>query len=445
MMWMIARREFIDHFKSARFVIGLVLALSASLAVALTGTQDYEQRLRDHHAAPEALKVDWIHPMAFHRPTPLSILARGDEVRLGSRVNITYRQMPFRPTSYSGEAGQDPFAGPVVLSVDFVFVVKVVLSLLVLFLMYDSVSGENERGTLSLVLSVSLRRSDFLTGKFLGGLITSLVAVSLCGALTLAVMASSPSVELRGEHLARTVAVFSACFLSLGVYCAVSLLISTATRRSSTALLVAILVWVMSIGFLPSVSVQAARFLFPVPSQEEVHRRLAAAAESIDSQLRESQKAFSQAVRTNKVTSDLRLHNHDLTVEAARLRWQVYREVLNRMSAQRHVAKLLMVSSPAGTLELAAASLAGTDVEAIKYFLSSARALAVDFGLFIRSQITDRANWSKDQMPGFKEHFEPFGDALARTIWPLLVTASLAAICFLAAQVVFSRYEVRHG
>ena len=443
MTWMIARREFIDHFTSARFIVGLVLALSASLAVAMIGTQDYEQRLRDYHAAPEAIGVSWMYPKAFHRPTPLSILARGDEVRLGSRVDISYRQVPWRPTSYSGEAGQDPFVEPGAWSVDFVFVVKVVLSLLVLFLMYDTVSGESERGTLPLVLSGSLPRSSFVSGKMLGGMITSFVAVGLCGLVTLAVMLSSPEVELTGEHYARIATIFAACFLSLVVYCAVSLLVSTVARRSSAAMMLAIFVWVVSLGLLPTVSVQVTRLLLPLPSDQELAQKRETVAGPVEAELLESGKEYGKASRANKVTEELRLRHHDLSVEAARLRWQVNSEFLNRMSAQRRVVKWLMAATPTGTLELSAAAMAGTDVDAIEHFLTSARAHAADFGRFMRRQVTDLPSWSKDQMPQFGEHFEPLGDALARTVPLLVVPAVLAALCFLAAQAVFARREVK--
>jgi ABC-type transport system involved in multi-copper enzyme maturation permease subunit len=187
MSWIVAQREFLDQFKSARFIIGLVLAVSVTLGGVLIATEDYEQRLKDYNAAPEALDVGWNFPKVFRRPSPFGILARGDGTRLGNRVDISSRLVPVRPKNYSSQTGQDPFregqdpfSESVMWSMDFVFVVKVILSLLVLFLMYDAVAGENERGTLPLVLAGSLGRGAFLTGKLLGGLISTWVMFALC-------------------------------------------------------------------------------------------------------------------------------------------------------------------------------------------------------------------------------------------------------------------------
>jgi len=451
MLWMIAQREFLDHFRSARCIIGLVLAVSITLGVVAIATEDYEQRLKDCSAAPKALDVGWNRPKVFHRPSPLSVLAAGDEVRLGNRVDISHHFVPVRPVSYSFQAGQDPFEeGQVpfsetgMWSMDFVFVVKVILSLMVLFLMYDTVAGENERGTLPLVLSGSLGRAAFLTGKLLGGLISTFVMFAMCALLATLVMVQSPAVQLDYEGTVRLLGIFGVGYLCLAAYCAVGLLISSAFKRTAPALLVAILVWVVAVGLLPGLGVELARYILPLPSQAEVADRLRAARESVQEELQkvreEGHRAFAQGERTPR---EIRLRRHDLTVESAHLMWQVNRDYLNRMSRQRSAALVPVSLSPSAALDVVAGALAGTDAVAIGHFMRGTREFAGDFGRFMRLQIADPSNWSRDQMPAFHEQFESVPDAFGRVIGYLAAPLALFVLCFLAAQVVFSRYEVR--
>lgn len=443
MLWTIAQREFLDQFMSARFAIGLILAVSVTLGVTVIATQDYEQRLRDYNTAPKALEISWIHPMVFHRPSPFSILSRGDEVRLGNRVDISIYSIPLRPTSYSSRSDQAPSSGTETWPMDFTFVVKVILSLQVLFLMYDAVAGENERGTLPLILAGSVGRTTFLTAKLVGGLISAFVVLLVCALVATLVMTQSWAVEWSAEGMARLAAIFGASYLCLAAYCAIGLVISTAFRRSSSALLVAILVWAGAIGLLPGLSIELARLTAPLPSPETIARRQAAAQEPIREEQEKTEKAFGEAVRKGAVPEELNVRNHDLRIKSVWLEWQITREYQNEMSRQRRAAMMLMALSPSAALDIASSALAGTDVNSVEYFMEFARAYREEFGQFLRRQKTDRKNWSVKQMPKFQERAEPLVNAAGRVTGFLVVPVVLFGGCFLAARRTFLRYEVR--
>jgi hypothetical protein len=222
------------------------------------------------------------------------------------------------------------------------------------------------------------------------------------------------------------------------------LLISSAFKRSSSALLVAILVWVTAVGLLPGLSIELARFISPLPSQVEIDERLMAAQASVREELEqvreEAHRASAQGKRSPK---EVRLRRHDLAVKSGRLMWQVSRDYLNRMFRQRRVALTPMALSPSASLDVAACALAGTDAISMEYFMTFARTYAEDFGRFSRLQVADRKNWSLGQMPVFHEQVESIGDALGRVAGFLLAPLVLFGLCFLGAQLTFSRYEVR--
>ena len=442
MLWIIARREFLDHFKSARFLIGLALAVSVTVGVVAIATDDYAQRLADYNAAPKALDIGWTHPKVFHRPSPFSILAARDEVRLGNRVDISYRRVPLRPVSYTGQEGQDAFSDPGTWRMDFAFVVQVILSLVVLFLMYDAVAGENERGTLPLVLSGSLGRTQFLTGKLIGGLISTLVVFALCALLATLVMLQSGAVALDAEDAIRLLAIFAAGYLCLVAYCAAGVLISSCFRRSSPALLVSILVWVVAVGLLPGLGIELGRFASPLPGWAEIDSEGREAARAVR---KESSEAWGKVggIRNARDRQEAALRAHDLSAKAAQLEWQVNREYLNRMLRQRRAALLPMMLSPSASLEVAAAALAGTDAHAVEHFMAFVRRYSEDYSQFRRQIRVDRTARPEDRMPVFQEQTEPVADAFARVGGFLLAPLMLFVGCFLSAQMVFLRYQVR--
>ena len=57
---------------------------------------------------------------------------------------------------------------------DIALTFKLVISVLAILVIYDTMSGEREDGTLRLIMSNSIPRYQVLFGKFMGGMITLL-------------------------------------------------------------------------------------------------------------------------------------------------------------------------------------------------------------------------------------------------------------------------------
>ena len=131
--------------------------------------------------------------------------------------------------------------------IDLGFVIRIVLSLVAIFLGFDAVNGEKERRTLSLLLSNPISRLRFLAGKFMGGMVVLGVLLT-AGFLLVAInLAASFDVNLNGSLLGELTVIWGASLFYLATFFSLSLLISTLTHESSTSLVILLLIWALGV------------------------------------------------------------------------------------------------------------------------------------------------------------------------------------------------------
>ena len=134
---------------------------------------------------------------------------------------------------------------------DWTLIARVVLSFLALVLAYDGLSGERERGTLSLMLANPLSRGSVLVGKFMAHLTVLVAALLLGTVVSLLILSLGDAVHLDG----RVVAGCGLFLLGSALYAALFLLIglgvSALARTSATSLVVLVLIWAVLIVALP--------------------------------------------------------------------------------------------------------------------------------------------------------------------------------------------------
>ena len=214
-LWLVIQREFVSNVLTSRFMIGFIVCLLSTAVAVFVQVDDYEKRLSGYNTAvreAETKAREWdlyvdIKPQAHRKPNPLSIFNVGTENDGANTVTVELGKPIFEFTSTiwgapTQKRGSDnPFLA-MFLSVDVVFIFKIVLSALAILFAYNTVSGEREDGTLKLVLSNSIPRDTVILGKYLGGMLSlfPIVLVSLIVALLIAV--SSPVTGFDGNDIA---------------------------------------------------------------------------------------------------------------------------------------------------------------------------------------------------------------------------------------------------
>ena len=158
-------------------------------------------------------------------------------------------------------------------SLDLIAVIEVVLSLLVIFLAYDSISGERERGTLRLVLSNTLPRHTLLLGNLVGGMMSVLFPLLVGVVISLIIMHLDSMIVFSAHDYLRILVILVMAVLYLSVFYTIGMFLSSRIRRSATVLVLLLFIWIVSVIIIPNTAVYAAQQFVTVPDRAVVDSR----------------------------------------------------------------------------------------------------------------------------------------------------------------------------
>jgi ABC-type transport system involved in multi-copper enzyme maturation permease subunit len=242
---------------------------------------DYERRLAECQKAiqdrndKKGLPSD-IYKV-FRKPEILGIFSQGYDRKFGNTLDFGLGDAPLRLVSYMGKDSLQSQSLSGFSSVDFEFLVRIILSLSAIFLAYDVISGEREAGTLRLTLSNSVKRSTLLLGKFLGGLLSLLIPLILIYLLSLLIASFSPLIDFQSAEYSRVGFIFLLSALYLTSFFTLGMFLSTLTKRSKVTLLISLLIWVFLLFIVPNASFEIAQKIKPAPSSEMIEKQVEAA------------------------------------------------------------------------------------------------------------------------------------------------------------------------
>ncbi len=158
-MWKITKKELLANIITFRFTIGTVLFLGLIVLLMTILLGDYAQKLERYNelVAKESEELRQImvyqnlKPTIHQPPEVLSFFSRGIEDNLAKEAEINISTVPIPKGSYTST---NPLLS-IFSTPDITLIFNLVISLLILLLVYDAVSGEKEEKTLALILSNS--------------------------------------------------------------------------------------------------------------------------------------------------------------------------------------------------------------------------------------------------------------------------------------------------
>ena len=165
--------------------------------------------------------------------------------------------------------GRSKYANPLFAlfpAPDLLYIVNIVGSLLALLFAFDAICGEQEEGTLKLVMAYSVPRHLVLLAKWIGGYLALILPffASVFTALLFAQLTTSLS--FAATDWSAFLGMIAVAALYMSVFYALSMWISALTHRSSTSLVLNFLIWVILVLLVPNTAPMAARAMSPVPS-----------------------------------------------------------------------------------------------------------------------------------------------------------------------------------
>ncbi|MYB93546.1 ABC transporter permease subunit [Candidatus Poribacteria bacterium] len=249
MLTTLIRRELLDNLMTFRFAVAILIMLLLVVANTAVLIKDYERRLAAYNTAlktedrrSQDLKTYSGGRLNVARPpNPLSIFNVGLDKRLGNEIWISHG---FVPTLW--DTGTYKLTNPLLnlfTSIDIVFIFEVVLSLIALIFAYDAIAGERERGTLRLVLTHPVRRGHILLAKYISAMLCLLVPLLISLLLAIILLTTSTVISLSTGDFLRIGGIILSSIVYLSVFYLIGMLISAVTRRTGTALMLAMFVW----------------------------------------------------------------------------------------------------------------------------------------------------------------------------------------------------------
>jgi ABC-type transport system involved in multi-copper enzyme maturation permease subunit len=408
MIWIITKRELLSNIITFRFLVGLSLCLVLITASTFVLTKDYKVRLESysenvskHEDELKNYRVHYQISVSVDKPpAPLGFLCIGSDKELGNMVEgVSYREVPM---SAAGQGGNNPLMG-VFLRLDMALIIQVVLSLLVLSLSYDAISGERERKTLALMLSNPLPRYHVLLGKLIGGMITIAIPLAVGMLFSLLVVLGSGFIILSISEWARIWLVFISSLLYLSVIFMMGMFVSARARSSATSLLILLFIWVFLVMLLPNMGPYVARHLRKVENKAVLGTKIWALVDEFNTKASDYgiplweagkyppdlwrfmrgevrhdghpyPKIVQYAPRENMIwfleglKGCLPMH-----LEYANKIWEVYSSYERELRRQATLSDSISRISPAWVYYNATSILAGTDVNAYMRFMDQAR------------------------------------------------------------------------
>lgn len=262
-------REIQEYIKSLRFLIGLLFIVGLVILCMHINIKDYIQRDRNYQETK--FKKNIMHGVYIYKqPHVLSIFSQGKEKKTGNRVHLGESYIPSRTTGQFGRFSRQDMLFGGFEAVDFVFIVRVIISLFIIFLTYDTISQEKFQGTLRLSLANNIPRHRILLGKFLAGFFIVFVSLTFACVISLILIEINPAVSLETTDWLRLAAMFAVSLLYLSLFYTISLFVSTIINTPSIVLSVLLQIWVILLIIYPNFSVFLADTSYLLPSEDKL-------------------------------------------------------------------------------------------------------------------------------------------------------------------------------
>jgi ABC-2 type transport system permease protein len=472
MIRLIIEKELREVIGSMKFAVTFGVCSLLIILSFLMGARNYGMWSRQYEAAKrENLRrldglTDWFSVQQnkiYLPPQPLAALVTGISSDIGRTVEVHGRG---ELTADDSRFNEDPiFAIFRFLDLDFIF--QIVLSLFAILFAYDAINGEKERGTLRLSFANPIARHKYILGK-LGGSCLGLGAPLLIPILLGCALLPALGVPMSADEWSRLALILAAGLLYFGAFLALSVMISSFTKRSAHSFLILLAVWILAVLITPRVAVMLAGRAVDVPSVDEVASQKGRYSSQIWADDRKKMAAYKpepggtdpgvMMQKFNKFMQDL-ADERDKKMEEFNGRLNELRE--NRRRIQQRLALWFARLSPAATFSLAATSLAGTSLSLEHQYMDAATAYQKILAKFMkektgmvsggrmmimRSAVEDGKKLepiNPHELPEFTWQPAALGSAAGQSLPDLGLLALYNIIFFLGSYLAFMRYDLR--
>jgi ABC-type transport system involved in multi-copper enzyme maturation permease subunit len=441
MLGTIIIREIQEQLKSLKFILGFLITVGLIVFSVNINLNDFIERKAECDAARVEAKGDRSYIKIYREPKLLSIFVLGKERKLGNKAEMTQNNIPVETTGYMGYESQYNRYMAGFISLDYAFVVRFVLSLMVVFFAFDLIAGEQAGGTLKLILSNSVPRDILILGKYIGGLIVISVSFLIASVLSLLILLFNSAIQIDPYSLLRFAALVGASLLYLTTFFSIGTFVSVLTEKPSNALMIMLQIWIILLIIYPAVGNIIAEKTYHVQSLEEKYRQIGAAIKLKESEIKKKEEPFMKAFE--KGVNPTREQTAD-SVEGGAIRaeiiYDIEREYIKEHENQGLYASNLLIFSPPILYQEIMERLALTGMDDFQRFLDGINDY---WKLYIELTLKKWREKSKEKLPAYQYTQESFSKSLIAVASRVSVMFAVNAIFFIAGFTAFLRKEIR--
>lgn len=399
MFFILLNKEIRNHLQTFRFAAALLTTfLLIVVSVWVLGNdfikqRDTYNRLSEQYAreAKDVYIPSRISPTLLNRPTPLSIFAQGESKQLGNTVQIQRWQVP----AEASDTLSNNWLLSAMPSFDLLAIFTLVISVFGILLSYDGFCGERENGSLKLLCTFPPSRGLLFTSKFLASTIVLAIPFLVSFLSSLLILQFVHNISFSGEQWLAIALMLLSGLLFGTLFIGIGLLCSTLVARSSTALVLSLLIWSLGVLLIPSIASSASSAIHPILPREEIDKyaqesRAAISEKQMDFLRNKAQRASSGwgcwniggqnpflFEGSDKVSWDhtqkyIRFYE-PLWQQRADDIYKLEKKHLDEKKKQAEMADLLSAAAPAFHLRQAFTALAGTNFVSYEKFMDNTR------------------------------------------------------------------------
>jgi ABC-type transport system involved in multi-copper enzyme maturation permease subunit len=436
-------KEFLEKILTLRFVTALFLSIGLAAISAYVLSNDYAQELADYNtrvqlhdetSSDATIVVD-------RKPLPLATMFHGIAKDSAASVRLSTDTYP-EPS----ETTDDNPLSVLFPTVDWTFIIGIVMSLLAILFAYDSVSGEREAGTLALISSNPIKKPMLIFGKWIGGYLSLILPCSVGLLLGLIVVSFHPMIQFTAADwgafglIILGALVYLACFFALGI------LISALTSRSSTAVLALLFLWALSVFIIPNLSPSVAKIFYGIPSYTTQARQTNVAVIELEHQRQKEHdenalEIINKRLPANiggKLLQDTEIHFINDKRETLSEFASDYRRKLRK---QEQIAAGIATLSPYASFALFATRLAGTDLGSEDKFIAATEQFYNKY--FEGTSIVSVSGRQREEKLKFLYTEPTVSERLKSALAPLSILLLFTALFLVGGYVIFLRGAVK--
>lgn len=466
MIGTLIKKELLEHMLSFRFIITLILCVVLIPLGIFVSIKDYENSLHDYqesqHLYQQSLQgmknAIGVEAKGLRPPSPFSIFAGGLDKSLPNEVVSTRKEGVQLRNNRTMDAPLTTLFG----NMDFLFIVSVVMSLLAILFTFDATTREKEEGTLRLALSNAIPRHTVVIAKYLGNFITFLIPFLIAILISTVLLSFSGVIAIfQPANMARLLCIIFVSLLFISAFFNLGLMVSTLNRRSLTAQITLLLLWVIFIFAIPRISGMIAGVIYPVKTQQTINLEKSLIRKNIeDEKVTMLREAFQQQLAGEPNTS-APTYDEVRAPIITQLRQKeqsqlnaVVDEYQRRKQTQMKIAATVSRLSPLASLTFATTELANTGLQQLDALNTSSREFhnAATRAIHSRGYQDDipgvgmhmSMGWvSAEDIPRYQFSETDLTDGLQASWVDMMMLFMFNVLFFAVAYVAFLRYDVR--